>query len=454
MSYICSVKTSKILIIMEKTIKKCLLIALMSMIFWVISFSIMGLVGERIKLSDETQTEVAETWSRKQDFVGPILCVPVVRDSQNVIMPYTCMYVLPDRIELTTDVESEVLHRGIFDALVYRTKLSGGGMFNLKEMKTTGTMAGSSKPVRFDWSNTQVIIAINDKRGIEDAVKVKIGGKAIELNQSFHNYGNSNLKHIFNTDKELVCKIIDLSDQVGNEAVAFDIATELKGSDELNLSPIGNVSVLTMQGNCKDPSFIGFMLPSNREVTDDGFKATWKISSLNRNDVDQVFYSRDQSYELLHIGTKLLITGGQYKRINRALKYAFLVILLSLVAVFVAEMCVNSEINMLNYILIGVALVLFYLMLLSFSEWIGFQKAYLVSALMILGMVFVYLNAIIKKRNVAMAACSFMALVYIFIYVLLCISSLSLLVGTLGLFVILGVAMYFSLRLVNAKKME
>ena len=89
MSYICSVKTSKILIIMEKTIKKCLLIALMSMIFWVISFSIMGLVGERIKLSDETQTEVAETWSRKQDFVGPILCVPVVRDSQNVVMPYT-----------------------------------------------------------------------------------------------------------------------------------------------------------------------------------------------------------------------------------------------------------------------------------------------------------------------------------------------------------------------------
>ena len=189
-------------------------------------------------------------------------------------------------------------------------------------------------------------------------------------------------------------------------------------------------------------------------MTDNGFKATWKISSLNRNDVDQVFYSRDQSYELLHIGTKLLITGGQYKRINRALKYAFLVILLSLVAVFVAEMCVNSEINMLNYILIGVALVLFYLMLLSFSEWIGFQKAYLVSALMILGMVFVYLNAIIKKRNVAMAACSFMALVYIFIYVLLCISSLSLLVGTLGLFIILGVAMYFSLRLVNAKKME
>ena len=274
---------------MEKTIKKCLLIALMSMIFWVISFSIMGLVGERIKLSDETQTEVAETWSRKQDFVGPILCVPVVRDSQNVVMPYTCMYVLPDRIELTTDVESEVLHRGIFDALVYRSKLSGGGMFNLKEMKTTGTMAGSSKPVRFDWSNTQVIIAINDKRGIEDAVKVKIGGKAIELNQSFHNYGNSNLKHIFNTDKELVCKIIDLSDQVGNEAVAFDIATELKGSDELNLSPIGNVSVLTMQGNCKDPSFIGFMLPSNREVTDDGFKATWKISSLNRNDVGVLF---------------------------------------------------------------------------------------------------------------------------------------------------------------------
>ena len=209
-----------------------------------------------------------------------------------------------------------------------------------------------------------------------------------------------------------------------------------------------------MQGNCQDPSFNGFMLPSNREVTDNGFKATWKISSLNRNDVDQVFYAENQQQGFQSIGTKLLIQGGQYTQTNRALKYSFLVLLLSLVSVFVAEMCVKRSINILSYLLIGAALVLFYLMLLSFSEWIGFTMSYFLSALLILGMVYLYLKAIIKENHVAMAACMFMALIDVFIYVLLSIASMSLLVGTLGLFVILGVAMFFSLRFVSEKKME
>ena len=439
---------------MEKSVLKCLFIGAMVFVFWLVSLSIMGIVNDRNELSEATQSEIAESWSKRQDFVGPIICVPVIDESKENALPYTCMYVLPERLEMTSDIESEILHRGIFDASVYRTKISGKGTFNLKEMKLKGVMAGSSKPIRYDWSNAQIIAAIGDRRGIEEGLKVKIGDKAIELNQFFYNYGNTNLENVFYRSSEPICKVADLTALLNDEAVPFEITAELKGSHELNISPIGQTSIITMQGNCQDPSFNGFMLPSNREVTDNGFKATWKISSLNRNDVDQVFYAGNQQQGFQSIGTKLLIQGGQYTQTNRALKYSFLVLLLSLVSVFVAEMCVKRSINILCYLLIGAALVLFYLMLLSFSEWIGFTMSYFLSALLILGMVYLYLKAIIKENHVAMAACMFMALIDVFIYVLLSIASMSLLVGTLGLFVILGVAMFFSLRFVSEKKME
>jgi inner membrane protein len=445
-------KTNKTIKIMEKSVLKCLLIGAMVFVFWLVSLSIMGIVNDRNELSEATQTEIAESWSKRQDFVGPIICVPVIDESKENALPYTCMYVLPERLVMTSDIESEILHRGIFDASVYRTRISGKGTFNLKEMKLKGVMAGSSKPIRYDWSNAQIIAAISDRRGIEEGLKVKIGDKDLELNQFFYNYGNTNLENVFHRSSEPICKVADLTALLNDEAVPFEITAELKGSHELNISPIGQTSVITMQGNCQDPSFNGFMLPSNREVTDNGFKATWKISSLNRNDVDQVFYSGNQQQGFQSIGTKLLIQGGQYTQTNRALKYSFLVLLLSLVSVFVAEMCVKRSINILCYLLIGAALVLFYLMLLSFSEWIGFTMSYFLSALLILGMVYLYLKAIIKENHVAMAACMFMALIDVFIYVLLSIASMSLLVGTLGLFVILGVAMFFSLRFIGEKE--
>lgn len=437
---------------MEKNFKKCLLIGGLTIVFWIVSLAIMGIVDNRNELSERTQTEIAETWSGKQEFVGPIICVPVIKDSVSNFLPYTCMYVLPERIDVSADIASEVLHRGIFDASVYRTKLSGSGVFNLKEMKTIGFMAGVKKPIRYDWSNAQIITAIGDKRGLEEGMEIKIGEKTVELNQHFYNYGNTALNNIYGNDLDAICKIVDLSAEVGKEQVTFTLNAEMKGSEEIRISPIGQTSVITTKGNGKAPSFNGFMLPSKREVSDTGFSATWKVSSLNRNDVDQVFYSDRQSQTFQSVGTKLLIQGGQYTQTNRALKYAFLVILLSLVAVFVAEMCVKSEITLLNYLLIGAALLLFYLMLLSFGEWVGFTLSYFLSALLILGMITLYLKAILKKQNIALAVCSFMALVDVFVYVLLSIASMALLVGTLGLFVIVGVAMFFSLRLIGKKE--
>ncbi len=439
---------------MEKNIKKCLVIGGLTVVFWLISLCISGIVGERTEMSEKAQREISQSWSGSQDFVGPVLCVPVYSDTSQV--PHACMFVLPERFDADVNVQSETLHRGIFDASVFRAGMDVSGSFNLKEMRPKSEASGKNRPVRYDWSHTQVIVSIGDKRGVEEGMKFTVGDKQVELNKHLTDYGNSKLVSVLNRiDQDEVCQVVDLSGMIGSE-VPFTLKTELKGSEELNVAPVGQQSQVTMHGNSTDPSFCGILLPSSREVTDTGFSATWKVNSLNRNDMDQVFYSTDYSSAFQTVGAKLLVIGGQYTQTDRALKYAFLVILLSLAAVFVGEMSVKSEINLLNYLLIGAALVLFYLMLLSFGEWMGFSMAYGLSALLIIGMITVYLKAIVGKANTALAVCLFMTLIDVFIYVLLGIADMALLVGTLGLFFILGVAMFFSLRITAAgeKKKE
>jgi len=435
---------------MELSWKKFMVIGGMTIMFWIASACIRGLVSERTHLSEEAQQEIASTWSSRQEFVGPILCVPVY--SGKAVCPYTCMYVLPNRDEVQADVKSEILHRGIFDASVYRTELSSVGTFDLTEMMFEGPVSGKKENVRFDWKNAQVMVAIGDRRGIEEGLQCELGGQKIELKNCFDRYRSGQIRSIFHqSNEEVICRMVDLSAMVGKE-VNFSLSAKLKGAGELNIAPIGQNTKIELRGNSADPSFVGMTLPSARQVSETGFEATWKINSLNRSDVDQTFYSTDSGKTFQTVGAKFLVPGGQYTQTDRALKYAFLVILLSLMAVYVGEMSVRAEINFLNYLLIGAALVLFYLMLLSFGEWIGFSWSYGVSAFLVLGMITIYLKAIVRKGQAALAVCLFMALIDVFVYVLLSLADMALLVGTLGLFVVLGAAMYFSLRMVSDRK--
>lgn len=423
--------------------KKIGLIGLMTVICGLVSLCIKSVVDDREFLADSTQLEVSESWCGNQSFVGPMLCVPVHEEGKAGV--YTCLYVLPEQMEVDAAVKSENLHRGIFDASVYTSSVNVNGTFNLKDMATR-VVDGDSLSLWIDWEHAQVIAAIADNKGIEEGMQVTLNDSSIVLDEQFNNYGDNGLRSLFDdTEYTAVCELADLKDMLNNE-VKFSLKANLKGSGELHIAPIGKESKVIMHGNCADPSFIGMSLPSTREVSSEGFTATWKMNNINRNADDQVFYNCGSAKNFGSVGTKLLVRGGQYTQTDRALKYAFLVILLSLIAVFIGEMSVNSEINALNYLLIGAALVLFYLMLLSLAEWMGFGLAYIASAVLILGMIALYLNAIVHDRKTVMAISLFMGLVDVFIYILLSIADMALLVGTFGLFVILGIAMYFSLK--------
>ena len=434
---------------MDKNMKKIVLIGLMTVICGLVSLCIMSIVYERERLSEETQLEVSESWSGSQTFVGPVLCVPVSESGKAGI--YTCLYVFPEHMNVEATVKNENLHRGIFDASVYNAAVNVEGTFNLKDMVERTFDVDSQKSLWIDWEHGQVITAIADAKGLEEGIQITLNDSSIILDEHFNKYGCKELNSIFGYPYEEVCELANLKGMLKKE-VKFSLKTNLKGSGELHFAPIGKDSKVTMHGNSTDPSFMGMTLPSTREITEDGFTATWKVNNISRKADDQVFYSKDTSMSFDTVGTKFLVRGGQYTQTNRVLKYAFLVIFLSLVAVFFGEMSVGSEINALNYLLIGAALVLFYLMLLSLAEWIGFGLAYIASAVLILGMVALYLNAIVHDKKTATAICLFIGLVDVFIYILLNIADMALLVGTFGLFIVLGIAMFFSLRIKVKRK--
>ena len=434
---------------MDKNMKKIVLIGLMTVICGLVSLCIMSIVYERERLSEETQLEVSESWSGSQTFVGPVLCVPVSESGKAGI--YTCLYVFPEHMNVEATVKNENLHRGIFDASVYNAAVNIEGTFNLKDMVERTFDVDSQKSLWIDWEHGQVITAIADAKGLEEGIQITLNDSSIILDEHFNKYGCKELNSIFGYPYEEVCELANLKGMLKKE-VKFSLKTNLKGSGELHFAPIGKDSKVTMHGNSTDPSFMGMTLPSTREITEDGFTATWKVNNISRKADDQVFYSKDTSMSFDTVGTKFLVRGGQYTQTNRALKYAFLVIFLSLVAVFFGEMSVGSEINALNYLLIGAALVLFYLMLLSLAEWIGFGLAYIASAVLILGMVALYLNAIVHDKKTVTAICLFIGLVDVFIYILLNIADMALLVGTFGLFIVLGIAMFFSLRIKVKRK--
>ena len=429
--------------------KKIFLIGLMTVICGLVSLCIKSIVYERERLSEETQFEVSKSWSGSQTFVGPVLCVPVSEYGKAGI--YTCLYVFPEHMNVDATVTSENLHRGIFDASVYNAAVNIEGTFNLKDMVERTFDVDSQKSLWIDWEHGQVIAAIADAKGLEEGIQITLNDSSIILDEHFNTYGSKELRSIFGYSSETVCELANLKGMLKKE-VKFSLKTNLKGSGELHFAPIGKDSKVTMHGNSTDPSFMGMTLPSTREITKDGFTATWKVIDISRKADDQVFYSKGKSMSFDTVGTKFLVRDGQYTQTNRALKYAFLVILLSLVAVFFGEMSVGSEINALNYLLIGAALVLFYLMLLSLAEWIGFGLAYIASAVLILGMVALYLYAIVHDKKTVTAICLFMGLVDVFIYILLNIADMALLVGTFGLFIVLGIAMFFSLRIKVKRK--
>ena len=402
---------------------KLLIIVTISLLLLIPQAIIMSMVEERRSTEISANEEVTQKWGNGQELTGPVLFIPADTSTHNA-------YVLPETLDIEGDIKTRTLKRGIFDFTVYDATVVFSGQFTLpSELKPE-----QLKHLRTD--HAKLLFAISDFKGFADNPTLTYNGQKVELSAEALHLGH---------DNALSCNV-DIQPIMEGGKVAFRLTVPIKGSDYLYFLPVGRTTSLHLSSDCTTPSFTGRYLPSQREVTKEGFTADWKVLALNR-DFTQVLKSRT---ELASVGTmdvELKVPVEQYQKTTRTIKYAYLIILLTFAVVFLVENRRHTPIHPVQYALVGIALVLFYTLLLAFSEHIGFGFAYLVAAAMTVGLISTFIHGLTKHRTAALAVGGLLTVLYVFIYVIMQLESYALLVGSIGVFVILAVAMYASQKI-------
>ena len=249
----------------------------------------------------------------------------------------------------------------------------------------------------------------------------------------------------------------------------------LNGSSSIKFFPFGKITKVNMKSSWSDPSFIGSFLPNKRDINSTGFSAEWKVINLNRNypqkfrniEIPSILVNNKNNFSFTNksnfkeshdssFGTKLIIPVNYYQKSQRSIKYGLLIIILTFALFFFIEIFTKKRIHSIQYVFIGVGLILFFTILISFSEHIGFMWAYIIASLSTIGLIVFYSFLIFKNQKYSYILLILMSSYYSLIYILIHLQDYSLLIGSVMLFSILAVIMYISRNIdwYNINKIE
>lgn len=422
----------------SKTVK-IITIGVLCLLLLIPMAMIKDLIRERDMTQDAAIQEVSDKWSRSQTITGPYLSFqyPVTIEDEGKQKTVTKNLVLfPDDLFVEGELKTEVLKRGIYEVNVYQSDVILSGSFSSKELIKSKINVNQLQP-----ETVAVCLNLSDMRGITEQISLLLGDSIYVFEPGMDYRGIEDVG---------VHTLVNLSGLMNEEEIPYKIKLHFKGSESIFFVPIGKTSQIKLKANWDTPSFTGNYLPKERNVTGQGFVAEWQVLNLNRN-YSQVItnFSRASLDNIMDsgFGVKLKIPVEQYQQAMRSAKYAILIILLTFAIIFFTEIVNDTRIHALQYLLVGLALCLFYSLLLSFSEHLGFNMAYLLAAILTIALVGGYMFGIMKKRKPALIMTGLLSLLYLYIFTLIQLETYALLVGSLGLFIILGIVMYFSKKI-------
>lgn len=427
---------------------KLALIGVLTLLLLIPSSWIQDLILERQLRQDEVIAEISDKWSGSQLVEGPIMVLPyktmVGQKDTTGKTTYkeslTNIYLMPENLDILSKVDPEVRHRGIFDAVVYNTKIAVKGSFGALELKKSGI-----NPDLIQWDKAKLVIGLSDLKGLKNTPAIKLGDSVYHVEPDFTSL------HLFSNNLII---LPDLS-AGRNTALNFSFDLDLRGSSELNFMHIGKATSVKVEGAWNDPSFTGRYLPEQPEISKDGFSATWKMPYFNRPFPQQWV----EENTILHkpntedaFGVKFILPVDQYQKTMRSAKYAILIILLTFISLFFTELLNKRKVHLLQYVLIGAAMTIYYTLLLSFSEQVGFTIAYLIASVATVVLIGIFIASLLKNRKPAIVFSGILSIFYSFIFVIIQLQDLALLVGSVGLFITVAAMMYLSAKIDWNKK--
>ena len=415
---------------------KVIAIGFITLALLIPQFMIQDLVRERENTAGEAKKEVTDKWSLNQTLRGPVLTIPFTEQIydnegkmvQEKINEYHC---LPETLNINGEISSKDLHRSIYQSVVYESAINLSGNFRMPDFEKLRI-----NPADNIWEKARISVAISDLRGITSLVDLNWNGQVIPFSPGMDNplIGNNGISIAFSS--------LSMSDFPAR----FEIKLNLKGSDELQFAPLGETTDVSIRSTWNDPGFTGNFLPAERNVSESGFDAHWKVLNFNRN-FPQEWVNDVYKPTIADFGVRLVLMADHYQKSMRSVKYGVLVILFMFLSFFLNEILTKQKIHSFQYILVGFAILIFYLLLLSISEHLGFNIAYLISSVSVLVMVFSYSRSFLKTVKSSLLLSAILAFSLGFIFVLMQLESFALLVGSIGLFCVLALTMYFTRKI-------
>ncbi len=387
------------------------------------------LVYERSSLRDSVISEVSYKWGNQQTIAGPIISIPYksyYKRDKEIIEEINYAQFLPEELNISGKLNPEIRYRSIYKVVVYNSDLNFKGYFNKPDFSQWKVRDSDIM-----WEDASLIIRIPDMRGIKDTISIKWNKNSTEVNPGISNQ---------NDNYTGVSAKINFDD---SELYNFEFNLDLNGSESLYFTPVGKETNVDLISDWTDPGFEGSFLPNNREITEEGFKAMWKVLHLNRS-YPQQWLGSSFSIEGSEFGVNLLLPVDHYQKSHRSIKYAIMFISLTFLIFFFTEVLNKKRIHPIQYLLVGLGLSVFYTLLLSLSEQISFNLAYLIASLSIITLITTYSYSMLKSKKLTAIVALVLVVLYVFLFTILELQDFSLLLGSIGLFIALAIVMFLS----------
>ena len=445
---------------------KVLMLAALILMMLIPLAMIRGLINERNWTAQFAETDIMEAWGSELVAAGPMLVVPGIRTEEvrtvlsggaervDTVRRSFTLVIMPERLDIRADFQTEIRRRGIFSVPLFSGGLAFAGNFN-----PVSALAAAAHNEELFLDQAELVIVLSSQQGIRRIERAAWNnGLAGDDSDLFFQPGNRNLGNIAAhvplvrqpAGRQMGGGIFAALPDLTGSPVFFDISISLQGGRMVRFLPTGQQTHVTVASDWSSPSFQGSFLPLRSDISVDGFYAVWDISYLSRD--IPLFWRNETSYTQRNYSASLFGVNffraiDTYALNTRATRYAVLFLVVPFLALFLLEMHTKKSIHPVQYLLSGIANVIFYLLLLSLSEQMQFHTAYLIAAFAVATLMTLYSRSLLPSWNKSFYVALAVSLSYILLYAVLNAESFALLIGSIYAFVLVALVMFLTRKM-------
>jgi len=442
-------ENNKVANFFQSTTAKMIMVGILTLVLLIPLAFVRELIVERSTRQKEVIAETNNKWGESIYFYGPILKIPYKTFNETVTVNEKTKesvkertatvhyaYFFPNVLNNTSVVNmAKPLKRSLYKSDVFNAAMDFEGSFIKPNFEIHDV---SDEDIL--WDKATLMIKTSDMKSIKNQVNMVFGGENYHLQPADNDQNDS--------VAPLETRIVAIEKLRNNGSMDFKFKISYKGSKRVTLAPIGKTTSAKMTSDWHSPSFMGNYIPEekNKKISAKGFEAHWQVLDLNRPFAQQYFENLPD-LKRYAFGVDFLIPVDEYQQNERAAKYGFLVIGLTFLVFFLIQSISKIPIHIFQYSMIGLALIMFYTLLISITEHSSFSLAYSISGSSVVALISIYSVSILKNRKFPAFIAIALTVLYTFIYVIIQLEEYALLVGSIGLFLILAAVMYFSRKI-------